>query len=192
MIWSPQLSYGDTDPKLSDRATYSKFYRTVPSDSDFNPARLAMLRQFNWTRVGTLFQDVSKGADRYGIVSWINTLFCLLSVIMKSVIVDVSPVYFCLWTSNTVIILFRFPHFVCSYCITMFKIPKMLNSRNQYPMYVHKHRTPLACHSLLRISFNCIKRQWADCHRGTYHNSAVTSSTLQEEWPKRVIPHPDV
>jgi hypothetical protein len=64
-----QLSYADTDPVLSDHAKYSHFYRTVPSDSDFNPARLALLKQFNWTRVGTIFQDPTRGPRRYGYVS---------------------------------------------------------------------------------------------------------------------------
>ena len=63
-----QLSYADTNPILSDRETYPHFFRTVPSDSDFNPARIMMLRHFNWTRVGTLFQDASKGS-RYAYVS---------------------------------------------------------------------------------------------------------------------------
>ncbi|RUS81651.1 hypothetical protein EGW08_010568 [Elysia chlorotica] len=44
-----QLSYGDTNPMLSNRDEYPNFYRTVPSDSDFNPARLALLRAFNWS-----------------------------------------------------------------------------------------------------------------------------------------------
>ncbi|XP_025087518.1 gamma-aminobutyric acid type B receptor subunit 2-like isoform X2 [Pomacea canaliculata] len=62
-----QLSYGDTDPLLSDRDKYPNFFRTVPSDSDYNPARLALLRHFNWSSVGTLFQDASQGgAARYG------------------------------------------------------------------------------------------------------------------------------
>lgn len=65
-----QLSYGDTDPLLSDRDKYPNFFRTVPSDSDYNPARLALLRHFNWSSVGTLFQDASQGgAARYGYVS---------------------------------------------------------------------------------------------------------------------------
>ena len=65
-----QLSYGDTDPVLSDRDKYPNFFRIVPSDSDFNPARLALLRHFNWSIVGTLFQDASRdGSARYGYVS---------------------------------------------------------------------------------------------------------------------------
>ncbi|XP_052799054.1 gamma-aminobutyric acid type B receptor subunit 2-like [Mya arenaria] len=60
------LSYADMDPALSDRKKYHNFYRTVPSDNDFNPARLALLKEFNWTTVGTIFQGVTKGTARYG------------------------------------------------------------------------------------------------------------------------------
>ncbi|XP_052799052.1 gamma-aminobutyric acid type B receptor subunit 2-like [Mya arenaria] len=60
------LSYADMDPALSDRKKYHNFYRTVPSDNDFNPARLALLNEFNWTSVGTIFQGVTKGTARYG------------------------------------------------------------------------------------------------------------------------------
>ena len=54
------------DPVLSDRKKYKNFYRTVPSDNDFNPARLALLNKFNWMQVGTIFQGVSKISARYG------------------------------------------------------------------------------------------------------------------------------
>ncbi|XP_059157724.1 gamma-aminobutyric acid type B receptor subunit 2-like [Physella acuta] len=64
-----QLSYADTNPMLSDRDEFPNFYRTVPSDSDFNPARLALLRHFNWTTVGTLFQDAKLGEARHGYAS---------------------------------------------------------------------------------------------------------------------------
>ncbi|KAK3101930.1 hypothetical protein FSP39_007438 [Pinctada imbricata] len=59
------MSYADTDPKLSDRAVYSNFFRTIPSDSNYNPSHLALVRRFNWTRVGTIYQDT----DKYSIVS---------------------------------------------------------------------------------------------------------------------------
>lgn len=73
------------DPELSDRRKYKNFYRTVPSDNDFNPARLALLETFNWTRVATIFQGVSKGSARYGHVSMIPGEY--LSV-------NVSPVFY--------------------------------------------------------------------------------------------------
>ncbi len=44
----------------------------MPSDNEFNPARLEMLKHFNWSRVGILCQDSTaraeweqKGTDRY-------------------------------------------------------------------------------------------------------------------------------
>ena len=64
-----QLSFADTNPELSDRSKYPRFFRNVPSDSDYNPARVQLLKHFNWTRVGTLFQDASKGSSRYVYVS---------------------------------------------------------------------------------------------------------------------------
>ncbi|ELT87875.1 hypothetical protein CAPTEDRAFT_222380 [Capitella teleta] len=62
-IW--QLSYGDTDPLLSNRKTYPNFFRTVPSDCDHIPARLAILKAFDWSHVGTIFQDASWGSTRH-------------------------------------------------------------------------------------------------------------------------------
>ncbi|CAH1249663.1 GABBR2 [Branchiostoma lanceolatum] len=52
-----QLSYDVTSPEFSDREKYPTFFRTVPSDLDFNPARVRLLRHFNWTRVATLYHD---------------------------------------------------------------------------------------------------------------------------------------
>ena len=73
------------DPVLSDRSKYRNFYRTVPSDNDFNPARLALLHTFNWTRVATIFQGVSKGSARYGHVSnWFTCLFSSSEVKLKN------------------------------------------------------------------------------------------------------------
>ncbi|KFM68251.1 Gamma-aminobutyric acid type B receptor subunit 2, partial [Stegodyphus mimosarum] len=36
---------------------YPNFFRVVPSETAFNPARVVLLRHFNWTRVGTLYQN---------------------------------------------------------------------------------------------------------------------------------------
>lgn len=70
-----QLSYADTNPMLSDRDQFPNFYRTVPSDSDFNPARLALLRHFNWTTVGIVFQHAKLGEARHGYVSVVPDMF---------------------------------------------------------------------------------------------------------------------
>jgi gamma-aminobutyric acid type B receptor len=37
--------------------SYPNFFRVVPSESAFNAARLAFVRKYNWTRVGTIYQN---------------------------------------------------------------------------------------------------------------------------------------
>jgi hypothetical protein len=37
--------------------SYPNFFRIVPSEAAFNPARVALMRHFNWTRVGTIYQN---------------------------------------------------------------------------------------------------------------------------------------
>ncbi|XP_015786384.1 gamma-aminobutyric acid type B receptor subunit 2-like isoform X2 [Tetranychus urticae] len=51
-----QLSYADTHPMYTSES-YPNFYRVVPSEAAFNPARLALLQRFNWTKVGTLYEN---------------------------------------------------------------------------------------------------------------------------------------
>jgi gamma-aminobutyric acid type B receptor len=51
-----QLSYADTHPMYTTES-YPNFFRVVPSESAFNPARLALIKHFNWTRVGTIYQN---------------------------------------------------------------------------------------------------------------------------------------
>uniref|UniRef100_T1JBF7 Gamma-aminobutyric acid type B receptor subunit 2 n=1 Tax=Strigamia maritima TaxID=126957 RepID=T1JBF7_STRMM len=51
-----QLSYADTHPMFS-WVKYPNFYRVVPSEIDFNPPRVELLKKFNWTTVGTLYQN---------------------------------------------------------------------------------------------------------------------------------------
>ncbi|XP_013415617.1 gamma-aminobutyric acid type B receptor subunit 2 [Lingula anatina] len=60
-----QISYADTNPVLSDNAAYPNFFRTIPSDTDFNSARIQLLRKFRWKKVATLFQEASGGTSRY-------------------------------------------------------------------------------------------------------------------------------
>ncbi|CAG2164516.1 unnamed protein product [Oppiella nova] len=47
-----QLTYADTFTALTPN-----FFRIVPSEAAFNPARVAILKNFNWTRVGTIYQN---------------------------------------------------------------------------------------------------------------------------------------
>ncbi|KAK8747898.1 hypothetical protein OTU49_016218, partial [Cherax quadricarinatus] len=56
-----QLSYADTHPMFS-AIKYPNFFRMAPSDKEFNHPRLQLLQRFNWTRVGTLFQNEPRHA----------------------------------------------------------------------------------------------------------------------------------
>lgn len=51
-----QLSYADTHPMFTKDA-FPNFFRVVPSENAFNAPRLALMRHFNWTRVGTIYQN---------------------------------------------------------------------------------------------------------------------------------------
>ncbi|XP_006811791.1 gamma-aminobutyric acid type B receptor subunit 2-like [Saccoglossus kowalevskii] len=57
-----QLSYANTEPFLSEREKYPTFFRTIPSLTDFNPAKLQLMEYFNWTHVATLHQDTPQFA----------------------------------------------------------------------------------------------------------------------------------
>lgn len=50
---------------------FPNFFRVVPSENAFNAPRLALLRHFNWTRVGTIYQN----EPRYALVSFILIQF---------------------------------------------------------------------------------------------------------------------
>ena len=64
-----QLTYADTHPMFTQKS-FPHFYRVVPSENEFNPPRLSILRYFNWTRVGTLYQNSAK----YALVIANNTI----------------------------------------------------------------------------------------------------------------------
>ncbi|XP_022102284.1 gamma-aminobutyric acid type B receptor subunit 1-like [Acanthaster planci] len=52
-----QVSYSASSPALSVRSQYKTFFRTNAADSQYNNARLAMIKRFNWTRVATLHEN---------------------------------------------------------------------------------------------------------------------------------------
>jgi len=54
-----QLSYADMDPMFS-KNTHPNLFRIVPSENEFNPPRLELLKRFNWTQVGTLYQNMPR------------------------------------------------------------------------------------------------------------------------------------
>lgn len=39
------------------KENFPNFFRIVPSENAFNPPRLSLLKEFNWTRVGTIYQN---------------------------------------------------------------------------------------------------------------------------------------
>ncbi|XP_051168791.1 gamma-aminobutyric acid type B receptor subunit 2 isoform X2 [Leptopilina boulardi] len=51
-----QLSYADTHPMFTSDS-FPNFFRVVPSENAFNAPRVALLMQFNWTKVGTIYQN---------------------------------------------------------------------------------------------------------------------------------------
>ncbi|GBP78974.1 Gamma-aminobutyric acid type B receptor subunit 2, partial [Eumeta japonica] len=51
-----QLSYADTHPMFTKEA-FPNFFRIVPSENAFNMPRIRLLQHFNWTRVGTIYQN---------------------------------------------------------------------------------------------------------------------------------------
>lgn len=59
----PQLSFAATTPVLADKKKYPNFFRTVPSDNAVNPAVVKFLNYYNWSRVGTLTQDVQRFSE---------------------------------------------------------------------------------------------------------------------------------
>ncbi|XP_030597737.1 gamma-aminobutyric acid type B receptor subunit 2 [Archocentrus centrarchus] len=58
-----QLSFAATTPVLADKKKYPNFFRTVPSDNAVNPAVVKFLNYYNWSRVGTLTQDVQRFSE---------------------------------------------------------------------------------------------------------------------------------
>ncbi|XP_029170318.1 gamma-aminobutyric acid type B receptor subunit 2, partial [Nylanderia fulva] len=58
-----QLSYADTHPMFTTN-NFPNFFRVVPSENALNAPRVALLVHFNWTRVGTIYQN----EPRYSLV----------------------------------------------------------------------------------------------------------------------------
>nr|QVK45717.1 G protein-coupled receptor [Proales similis] len=54
------LSYTETDPQFADTKKYHGFYRLVPSEAQHNDLRVFLVRQFNWTRIGTVYLSQAK------------------------------------------------------------------------------------------------------------------------------------
>ncbi|XP_070555926.1 gamma-aminobutyric acid type B receptor subunit 2-like [Ptychodera flava] len=52
-----QISYGASNPALSNRKRYPSFYRTYAPDSVYNLARLDIVKYYGWTKVATLHEN---------------------------------------------------------------------------------------------------------------------------------------
>ena len=63
-----QISFANTEATLSDSTTYKNFLRVTPNKLDMNYLWISFLQNYNWTRVGLLFQDASVGASSYAYV----------------------------------------------------------------------------------------------------------------------------
>ncbi|XP_072047142.1 gamma-aminobutyric acid type B receptor subunit 1-like [Amphiura filiformis] len=46
-----------SSPALSNRVKYPLFYRTYPTEKSLNPARIAIMKEFGWTRVATIHEN---------------------------------------------------------------------------------------------------------------------------------------
>ncbi|XP_041439314.1 vomeronasal type-2 receptor 116 [Xenopus laevis] len=64
-----QISYGATDPFLSDRATFPFFFRTVQSEESQYFAITQLLKYFGWTWVGIITSDDVTGDRAYQLLT---------------------------------------------------------------------------------------------------------------------------
>ncbi|XP_071979060.1 vomeronasal type-2 receptor 26-like [Engystomops pustulosus] len=59
----PQISYGATDPLLSNKLMFPYFYRTAPSSVHLHNALNSVLKHFGWTWVGIIYSDVESNEN---------------------------------------------------------------------------------------------------------------------------------
>ena len=55
-MYSIQVSYGASSPILSNRGRFKKFFRLSAPDTNMNPARIDLLRNFNWKKMATIHE----------------------------------------------------------------------------------------------------------------------------------------
>lgn len=55
LIHTIQFAYGATSPVLDDRGTFQTLIRTLPGTSTFNRGNIALMKKFNWKRVGIFY-----------------------------------------------------------------------------------------------------------------------------------------
>ncbi|OCT99145.1 hypothetical protein XELAEV_18004936mg [Xenopus laevis] len=64
-----QISYGSTDPSLSDRAAFPYFFRTVQNDHRHFFALSKLIKHFGWTWVGIVTSDDDTGEREHQLLS---------------------------------------------------------------------------------------------------------------------------
>lgn len=67
--WPPQVSYGASMDRLSNRETFPSFFRTVPSDRVQLEATVKLLQKFEWNWVAALGSDDEYGREGLSIFS---------------------------------------------------------------------------------------------------------------------------
>ena len=50
----PQISYASTAAILSDREQFQSFFRLYPSEQNYLPALVEVIKVFNWSRIGII------------------------------------------------------------------------------------------------------------------------------------------
>lgn len=61
------------------KEAFPNFFRIVPSENAFNVPRIRLLQHFNWTRVGTIYQN----EPRYALVSRNTLLWAIILILMS-------------------------------------------------------------------------------------------------------------
>ena len=56
---SSQMSYVSATPALSDRELFPNFFRAYPSDTNFVPAMIALVKFFGWKRILIITEEAS-------------------------------------------------------------------------------------------------------------------------------------
>uniref|UniRef100_A0A1B8Y3N4 G-protein coupled receptors family 3 profile domain-containing protein n=1 Tax=Xenopus tropicalis TaxID=8364 RepID=A0A1B8Y3N4_XENTR len=64
-----QISYGATDPALSDRTTFPYFFRTLQSDEEEYIAVCKLLKFFGWNWVGIIYMNNKSGERDYQLLT---------------------------------------------------------------------------------------------------------------------------
>ena len=88
VIGIPVISYGSTDPALSNSNAYSTFYRTIPSDNATALATAQLFNRFSWTSAIVIFQNDAYGS---GGAKALTEAFTMSGLTVTQMIANPSP-----------------------------------------------------------------------------------------------------